>query len=145
MRIGSGYAIGAVVSCLALGACDIPLDPSQTSERIRTKQVIRVGWVDNTPAGPVAQAALVKLSEESGARIEQRPGDSETLLGELEKGKLDLVYGRYPATSPWTKRVYFGRPHGWLAKPPKDDPVPRFAMPNGENRWIMAVEKASAP
>ena len=109
---------------------------------MRETKVIRLGWVADAPAVAEVPAVLRRIEQATGARTERRPGDSETLLGELEEGKIDLVYGRFADDSPWATKVHFGYPLGYRALPPKHVEAPRFAMRNGENGWIMRLERA---
>jgi hypothetical protein len=52
------------------------------------------------------------------------------------------VIGRFQADSPWATDVAFGPP--LLKTGTKDGPLElKAAMRNGENRWIMTVERAS--
>jgi hypothetical protein len=128
---------------LMLAGCDLPRDPESTEDLIRSRQAIRLGWVSGARSDPAAQATIGKLSRKLGARVERREGESEALLSELEKGRLDLVYGHFAESSPWSRLVHLGAAEGAAAKPPKDRHAPRFAMRNGENGWIMTVARAS--
>lgn len=128
---------------LFLSSCDVPRDPELTEQQVRESGVVRLGWVEGTPADPAALAALTRILQATDATAQRVTGDSERLLGELKNGKIDLVYGRFAQQSPWAKEVHFGRALGWRAKPPKHEEVPRFAFRQGENGWIMLVERAS--
>jgi hypothetical protein len=121
---------------------DLPRDPERTEDLVRESKVIRLGWVEGEPSGSEVSTVLSRIEQATGARAERRPGDSETLLGELEDGKIDLVYGRFADDSPWARKVHFGYPLGYRAQPPKHVEAPRFAMRNGENGWIMRLERA---
>jgi len=138
--------MGRLVVAGALGlmllGCDLPRDPEETESLVRENQVIRLGWVSGAEPDPAADATLARLSDRTGARIERRDDESEALLSQLEKGELDLVYGHFAQNSPWATLVHFGDAEGWEEKPPKDLQVPRFAMRNGENGWIMTVAEA---
>lgn len=62
------------------------------------------------------------------------------MLRALEEMQLDLVIGVFPAKSPWSKRVKLtsavARP-----EPDKETPVLRGAVPLGENRWLLSIER----
>ncbi len=69
-------------------------------------------------------------------------GSGETLFKRLDDDSLDLVIGRFRADTPWTTMAAFSPPlasHG----EGKDRIELKAAMRNGENRWIMTVERAS--
>jgi hypothetical protein len=127
---------------LLLLGCDLPRDPDNTESLVRARETIRFGWVSGARPDPAAEATLAKLSRRLRARVERREGQSEALLSDLEKGHLDLVYGHFAQSSPWSRKVHFGEAEGWQTKPPKDHQAPRFAMQNGENGWIMSVARA---
>lgn len=138
--------IGLAIAVLALAGCaDIPRDPEGTEALVRKTGAIRIGWTMGAQPDPAVLVALGKLQSETGASIQSRVADGETLLSELEDGKLDLVYGRYAMDSPWAPKVHLGRALGLREEPAKTVAAPRFAMRNGENGWIMRVEKAARP
>lgn len=130
---------------IALAGCDIPRDPERTEAVVRKSKAIRLGWVTGTPADPNAAEVLAKVERATVARTQRKQGDSEALLGELEEGKIDLVYGSFAMDSPWATHVHLGKALGWRTEPPKHVAAPRFAYRNGENGWIMRVEGAVQP
>ena len=132
-----------VLAILLAGCGEIPRDPERTEALVRESHVIRLGWVDGTPVEPKFVEVLAEVERATGAKTERRSGDSEKLLRELEEGKIDLVYGRFAQDSPWATKVHLGYALGWRAPPPKHVDAPRFAFRNGENEWIMRIERAS--
>ena len=135
-----------LISLLALGACvDIPRDPERTEALVRETGVIRLGWVAGAESDAAAEQALARLADMTGARIERHEGQTEMVLSDLADGKLDLAYGHFARSNPWAREVHLGSALGWRSAAPKREPVPRFAMRNGENGWVMLVEKASQP
>lgn len=136
----------ALLGAVPLAACgDMPRDPERTEALVRETGTIRLGWVEGTPPGPKANEVLAQIAQTTGATVERAAGDSEHLLGELEDGRIDLVYGRFAQDSPWATKVHLGYALGWRAEPPKHVEAPRFAFRNGENGWIMRFEKAARP
>lgn len=130
----------AAVTIALTGCADIPRDPERTEALVRETKAIRLGWVTAAAPDPKALETLARIEEQTGARIQSKQGDSETLLRELEEGKIDLVYGHFAMDTPWMKQVHLGRALGWRAEPPKHVDAPRFVYRNGENGWIMRVE-----
>ena len=128
---------------LVLASCGLPRDPSGTMDRVERTNTLRLGVVEGAQIDEPTGRTLAQLTRQTGSRIEYHRGDSEELLGRLEHGELDLVFGRFPMDSPWSKKVYFGTAQGWLGQPPKSEPAPRLAAMHGENGWIMQVAKAS--
>ncbi len=130
---------------LALTACQgIPRDPDGTSDRIRQARQIRVGLVPAPQGLGKAEGArlLARLGDEMRARPRVTAGATEPLLRALDRGELDLVLSPFAPKTPWSQMVALGPPIA--ARGQEDDRIElRAAMRNGENRWIMTVEKAA--
>ena len=133
----------AWLAVLALVACaELPRDPAGTTERVeRTRQLV-LGRIAGAEPSRRAEEVLARVATRLEARIVPRTGHGEALLEALEKGEVDLVYGRFARSSPWARNVHFGRPLGRRDSVGKDERVPRFAFRQGENGWIMLVEEA---
>jgi ABC-type amino acid transport substrate-binding protein len=121
--------------CAAASACGLPKDTEGTLERIRGAGEIRVGLVLSRP-----DALLQRLQAATGARPRIFPGDGEPLLARLEEGEVDLVIGRFTATTPWSTMVSLTPPLA-KAKQGKTEIILAAAMQNGENEWIALVER----
>jgi len=132
----------AIATAALLGGCNLPRDPGRTADTVRARGEMRVGFVAEDLPDRAAEQQLASAAKAHGAQVRRLTGPSETLLRAIEEGELDLVYGRFPADSPWAEHVYLSRVPGRLAEPPTDVSAPRFAIRNGENGWIMAVERA---
>ncbi len=124
---------------LVAAACgQIPRDPDGTLDRVRQQRTFTVGR-----AVPQASAAgrlvLNRLQRATGAQARTRDGQLEPLLLALENKQLDLVVGaRLDPKTPWTKRVTLSPP----LDPPDADGTQEFVVtPNGENAWIMLVDR----
>lgn len=133
----------AVLAIAVAGCADFPRDPERTEALVRESKALRLGWVANAAPEPQALEVLARIEKAAGARIQSKQADSETLLRELEEGKIDLVFGSFAMDSPWAKHVHLGKAIGWRAEPPKHVAAPRFAYRSGENGWIMRVERAA--
>lgn len=144
MPIGKSLLRVAVLAALA-GCADMPRDAERTEAQVRESKAIRLGWVAGAPAEPAAERVLAEIERATGSRRQVRQGDSETLLAELEEGRIDLVYGVFSMASPWVEKVHLGKALSWRAEPPTHVAAPRFAYRNGENGWIMRVERAVKP
>jgi hypothetical protein len=133
-----------VLAMLLLAACDmLPRDPAGTSNRIAQERAFTVALADPAiHAAPEVQWLVHEIERRTGAKAHWQPGAGEGLFQQLDDGTLDLVIGRFLADSPWAMDVAFGPP---LSKTgTKAAPLElKAAMRNGENRWIMTVERAS--
>lgn len=138
--------------CLILAAflcnCeDLPKDPEQSLERIRSGKV-RIGvsenppfasYKDDTPAG-IEPQLLAPLFQQLKTQPEwQQLGESD-LFEKLEKHELDLVIGGIRDDSPWKERL--GLTLHYLERE-EDGKKRRYvlAAPPGENRWIHELDK----
>ncbi|WP_022682822.1 hypothetical protein [Sphingobium bisphenolivorans] len=129
---------------LLLAGCDaLPRDPADTSKRIESSRRFSVGLVDPDLRTDARLSALIRnIEQRTGARAEWRPGSGEALLTQLKAGELDLALGRLSRESPWTSEVALGPPLETSGS--REEPIElKAAMRNGENRWIMTVERAS--
>lgn len=143
-------ALAAMAASLALlaGCEPYPRDPQRSTARVEGG-VLRVGVVhdppfvdargDGAPRGPEARMVQA-LAQSLDARVAWIDGGADGLLEDLEHFRLELVIGGLSAQSPWRKRVALTLPyrvrdaHGRL--------VERVtAVPPGENRWQMRVER----
>lgn len=137
MRLG-------LLAVLLLGACDaLPRDPADTSTRIEQTRSFTVALADpSISAAPQVDKLVREIERRTKARAQWRTGFGEPLLQQLDNGSLDLVIGRFTADSPWSTNVAFGPALSTSGS--KDAPVElKAAMRNGENRWIITVERAS--
>lgn len=135
---------GIFSAFLLLGACDpLPRDPAGTSARVTQKQSFTVALADPTVRSEPEVAKLVhEIERRTGAHARWLPGSGEALFRQLDDGTMDLVIGRFTADSPWATDVAFGPTLSTSRA--TDTPLKlRAAMRNGENRWIMTVERAS--
>jgi polar amino acid transport system substrate-binding protein len=127
--------------CLALQGCGLPRDPSGTLRRVQGG-VVRVGIVDNPPwviaaAGEPAgvEPAIVKaLAAELGAQVQWTRASEHDLMRGLHTRGLDLAIGGFDAKLPWVEEAALTRPYY------RDDRQHVFAVPPGENAWMVRVE-----
>jgi hypothetical protein len=131
---------GLVLLC----GCDgFPRDPGETSQRVVREKAFRVGFVAPEISGEAPVSRLIRqLEKATGARSEVVPGSGEALLARLQSGEVDVVVGRFQAGSPWASEISRG-PALSASGAPENRLELKAAMRNGENRWIMQVERAS--
>ncbi len=134
-----------VLLLLSLTAgCDaLPRDPAETTQRIKTSREFTVGFADaHVRAASEATRLLSEIERRTSARPRFVALEGEPLLKALDAGEVDLVIGRFAEDSPWATEVAFG-PALATGGPKGDRQELKAAMRNGENRWIMTVERAS--
>lgn len=127
--------------CLALAGCaDLPRDPEGTSERVAAARRIVAGFA--TPVMPPARRLIAEVARETGAVPVVRHGSLEPLIVDLDAGRVDLVVAEVSRRTPWKTLVAPGPPLATRGEG-KERIELRALMKNGENRWIMLVERAS--
>lgn len=133
-----------LIVCMMLGACNaLPRDPAGTSERIGRAKTFSVAAVDHSVrATPEVFRLIGEIERRTRARARWEPGSGEALLQRLDDGTLDLAVGNFRQSSPWESDIAFAPPLSSSGS--KNAPMEmKAAMRNGENRWIMTVERAS--
>ena len=127
----------------AISACAMPRDPAGTEDRVARTGVLRLGIVKGAVLDEPGREALTKILRKTGSVLEVTEADSESLLTKIKQGEIDLAYGKFAMSSPWSKEVAFSAAPGLLGKPAKGVAMQRFVMMKGENGWIMLVGKAA--
>ncbi len=139
-RSGPWIVVGAA---LLLPGCEaLPRDPEETFQKVAHEKRFDVGLVAGTPLQGEVRQLVGEVSRRTRARPRIVRGASEELLQRVSDGELDLVVGAFTKKSPWKTDVAFGPP--LCSSGTKSDPLElKAVMRNGENRWIMLVERAS--
>lgn len=142
--MNKSIAMAGMMMCAALAACDdLPRDPAQTSDRVKVSRRFTVALADrDLRTDAMARRLIGEVERRSGARAHWTTGTEEALFRQLDEGGTDIVIGRFRADSPWTTGVAFAPALTTYGKG-KDRLELKAAMRNGENRWIMTVERAS--
>ncbi|SEK07253.1 hypothetical protein SAMN05518849_1542 [Sphingobium sp. AP50] len=134
----------ASFALLLLSACDmLPRDPAGTSTRIEHSRTFTVALADPAiSSAPQVGRLVAEIERRTNAHARWRSGSGESLFQQLDDGSLDLVIGRFKADSPWATNVAFAP--ALSTSDIGDAQIElKAAMRNGENRWIMTVERAS--
>lgn len=134
----------AACALLLLSACDmLPRDPAGTSQRIERSSTFTVALADPAiRSDPQVDMLIAEIERRTIAHARWRSGSGESLFQQLDDGSLDLVIGRFTADSPWATDVAFAP--ALSTSDIGDAQIElKAAMRNGENRWIMTVERAS--
>ncbi len=132
---------GAIILLLSLAACrPYPRDTAGTLDRIERSHAIRVGLIAGTPGIDRAKPFLTGLERATGAKAHPVGGSAEPLIAALNADQLDLVIGEFAADSPWIADVAVIEPLKMRRVGKSDLGLSAIAR-NGENRWIMLLEK----
>lgn len=132
---------GWLALALAMAGCDaIPRDPKGTSERIAATRILRVGL--DGPVGANGERLVKELATVTGAEPALQTGALEAMIHDLDRGALDLIVAPVRADALLASEVALGPPLD--GSDAGDRPVAvRALVRNGENRWLMTVERAS--
>lgn len=129
---------------LMLVACgSVPRDQEGTLERIGQMREVRVGVVavaGQSPHFARLRSFVERASTAAGGRPRIELGATEALLLRLEAGELDLVVGEFDRASPWYKRVHLLPPMATRSVGDSELEATAAAR-NGENGWIMLIER----
>jgi hypothetical protein len=140
-RWASGMLLVGITVTAACGS--YPDDVESTLSSIQSAHVIHVGLIAGTDRSPnfaKAQIYLRQVSKDVGATVELREGSTEALLAEVEQGSLDLVIGEIAVDSPWLPDIAVVEPIAERRVGKRSLGLGAIAR-NGENRWIMLLER----
>lgn len=128
---------------LLLLACGLPRDPEQTSERVASSHVLRVGVTDNPPwvtasADPqgIEPDLIRQFAARIGARVLWTKGSETGLAQQLKHHELDLAIGGFDAESPWKAIAGVSQPFAESG----DKKRHVFLAAPGENRFILTLD-----
>ncbi len=136
---------GAALAAALLAGCDLPRDPEGTYDRVRGG-TLRVGIVaadeaqpEHASAAREDRAAVERFAQELGASPVWMHASAEALFLALERHELDLVIGGVYGDTPWRGRIALSKPAG--PHPAERGAERRFAIPPGENKWLLAINR----
>lgn len=142
--------LGAAACVVALAGCalSIPTDPNGTLDEV-TGGTLRAGVSPNPPWTSVEAGVpdgvdvelVVQFAEEIDAVVEWTYGGEEHLIGQLERGELDLVLGGITDDSPWEKQAAITTPFVEVTGPDGRPEKHVFAAPLGENAFLLRLER----
>jgi polar amino acid transport system substrate-binding protein len=159
--IGTVSSRGHVVALLVLAGSvasgcgvDLPRDPDGSLDRIRGG-TLRVGvsvdppWTETsvpvtgreaaTPTG-IEPALVTDFARSLDADVTWTVGGEESLVTDLEEGRLDLVVGGLTEASPWSEHVALTRPYVTVPGPGGRPEPHVMAAPMGENALLVSLE-----
>ncbi len=139
--------MGMLILCsLALSACaDYPRDIEATEQHVRSSHIVRVGMIEGDRRARHAIAIdeyLAGVERAVGARRVLTSGTAENLFAALDANELDLVVGEFASDTPWLTEVTIIEPIAERSEGSRSFQLSPVAR-NGENRWIMTLEKVA--
>lgn len=140
----------ALTAVLALTGCaiTIPADPDGTLDRIEGGELrvgvsIEPGLIELDDAGTGASGPLADLVEQYAAShdadVVWTPGSEESLVLDLEEGRIDLAAGGMTSATGWVDRV--GVTRGYPGIPGADGRDLVLFVPLGENAFLSDLER----
>lgn len=145
MSLGSFYVL---ICSILLTSCalDLPRDPNGSLERIRGNE-LRVGISrepvlaevgdDGIPTGPLVDLAK-SFAGSLDATISWTVAGEESLVNDLEEGRLDLAIGGLTQDTPWADKVGVTRGYSNIAE--SDGRQLVMLVPMGENALLSSLE-----
>lgn len=142
-----GVVCALLVGTLTLTGCglNIPSDPNGTFDRV-SGGTLRVGISvdppltevhDTGPSGPMIDLAA-GFAREINATPEWSMQSEETLVKQLESGRIDLAVGSFTDQTPWSDRVGTTRGYTTIAGSASEAKV--MLVPLGENKLLTELE-----
>jgi len=142
-------AVLAVAATLAACGVTVPTDPDGTLDRVRGGE-LRVGvsphepWTgtlpDGTPTG-LEVDLVADFAQTLDADVVWTVGGEEALVGDLDRGELDLVVGGLTASSPWTSKAAVTVAYVTVTDPDGEPEGHVMLAPTGENAFLVELER----
>lgn len=137
-----------VVAVSALAGCSIPADPDGTLDNARGG-TLSVGVTENgdwvrldggEPTG-IEPELLREFAAGQDASVEWVEGSEQELLGQLERGDIDVVLGGLTDDTPWSDRAGMTRPY--VETTDQDGAVERHVVlaRMGENDLLFELDR----
>jgi len=143
VRRSAAVAMALAVVCLS--GCAIPTDPNGSLERIdggtlhagATEHAGLVTVAGGEVAGPLADL-IEGFAAEHDASVDWTIDGEESLVDDLEAGRLDLAIGDMTDATPWVDRVSVTRAYSTIDGSDGESIV--VLLPLGENALQSALE-----
>jgi polar amino acid transport system substrate-binding protein len=140
-RLTRAFILAVVITGLSvLAACgSLPRDPDGTLERVQREGVLRVGASPSEVTD--REVELVEgFAQSLGVRVRWTRDGETALVGEMERGRLDILVGGLHADSPWSDKVGITRAYAEsLEAGTTVEHV--MAVPLGENAMLVRLER----
>lgn len=135
---GAWLRLLGLIALFALGAC-IPQDPDGTTEAVEGR-TLRVGALVE-PLDAVDANAVARIAAGFGAAPEILRDDPHALVAMVEDGRIHLLVGDLPDTTPFKRRIALSAPLGEVDVAGKREKRV-VGLRKGENRFLVRINKA---
>lgn len=125
---------------VALAGCDLPHDPEDTLKAVQGQE-LRVGVLKFGENANVDRPIVERLAASLGARAVYVEGDAHLLFEDLKRGRLHVVIGGVPKSTPFNKELGLSKSVGPLLGTYKEDDRVLAVRP-GENAFLLRVNQA---
>lgn len=148
-RAVAAAVVPALAGALAGCGVTVPTDPDGTLDRVRGGE-LRVGvsphdpWTTVPPDGPptgVEPELLTGFARTLDAEVAWTTGGEEELVGDLDRGELDVVVGGVTASSPWTSRAAVTVAYVTVPDPDGKPEGHVMLTAMGENAFLVELER----
>ena len=140
-RFRNVIAVFIAAAGVTLAGCDLPRDPHGTTEKVRGTTLTVGVEAEEEPSDRRERAALERLADRLDADLVYERGELHRLVKRLEDGKIDLIAGHLPRTTPFAGEL--GTTAAVSSMTLGDRQVKTvFAIRKGENGFLAEVEKA---
>ncbi len=135
-----GYLQAAFLLSCALAGCNLPRDPEDTLGAVQDQE-LRVGVLKFGENANEDRPIVERLATSLRARTVYVDGDAHLLFEDLKQGRLHLVIGGVPKSTPFNKELGLSKPAGpLLGAHKKEERV--LAVRPGENAFLLRVNQA---
>jgi len=129
----------AFLAGLALAGCNVPRDPEGTLETVQGQE-LRVGVLKFGQNGDKDRPIVEQLAASLGSKLVYVEGDAHALFEDLKRGRLHLVVGGVPESTPFAKELGLSKPVGPLHDAHEEEERVLAVRP-GENAFLLRVNE----
>ncbi|MGF9764572.1 hypothetical protein AAII07_56775 [Microvirga sp. 0TCS3.31] len=133
-RVLMAFLMGSI-----LAGCDLPRDPEETLETVQGQE-LRVGVLKFGENAEKDRPIIERLAKNLEAKLVYVEGDAHALFEDLKRGRLHLVMGGVPESTPFEKELGLSKPVGPLHGAHEEEERVIAVRP-GENAFLLRVNE----
>ena len=100
-----------------------------------------VELIDGAEPTGIEPDLIRRFADRVGAEVSWVAGSEQQLVGDLERGDLDLIAGGLPADTPWSEHAGATRPYASVADEHGQPLDLVMLVPNGENAFLLELDR----